>query len=182
MVLFPVHSAPSPPPSDKWSTSCSDSCKEHCHGAKLCPVCLGSSPPPCLCLDLTLLPLLALSLEESKVILGSTAGTNPKSILKASSLQLCSIWASGSLLLQPQADSSDPVSTYTSPFLWSGLNSDPLFTPVSLLPSTLSIYSIHPCFTLYSNPDSISFHCFLEPSSWFLGPPSCASFQLTGSL
>ena len=42
-----------------------------------------------LSLDFTHLPLLALSLEESKGIFGSIAGTNPKSMLKASSLHLC---------------------------------------------------------------------------------------------
>ena len=42
-----------------------------------------------LSLDFTHLSLLALSLEESKGIFGSIAGTNPKSILKASSLHLC---------------------------------------------------------------------------------------------
>ena len=41
-----------------------------------------------LSLDFTHL-LLALSLEESKGIFGSIAGTNPKPILKASSLHLC---------------------------------------------------------------------------------------------
>lgn len=130
-----------------------------------------------LSLDFTHLPLLALSLEESKGIFGSIAGTNPKSILKACSLHLCGTWASWSPLLPPQAESSDPVSTYTSPFLWSGLNSDPPFSPGLWLPSALSVYSIHPCFMLYFNPDSAPFHHFLEPSSWFLGPHPTLPFS-----
>ena len=128
-------------------------------------------------LDFPHLPLLALSLEESKSLSGSIAGINLKSILKASSLHLCGTWASCSPSLPSQAESSDPVSTYTSPFLWSALNSDPPFGPVSWLPSALSIYSIHPYFMLYFNPDSTSFHHFLEPSSCFLGPHPTLPFS-----
>ena len=71
-----------------------------------------------------------------------------------SSLNTIAPEASCSLLLQLPEVSSDPVSIYTSPFLRSGLNSilaPSPFIPVSLLSSTLSIYSLHPCLHWISN-------------------------------